>query len=102
VIGGIGTLPGAIWGSLLVVLLQTYATDVATSHGLSATVGANIPVAAYGVILILVMLIFPQGLHGALRRLFTGFAAPRRPTPEKEGTHEIEPTELPRPKNPAI
>jgi branched-chain amino acid transport system permease protein len=69
VIGGVGTLPGAIWGSLVVVLLQTYITDVATSHGLSPTVGANIPVAAYGVVLILIMLLFPQGLHGALRKI---------------------------------
>jgi branched-chain amino acid transport system permease protein len=81
VIGGLGTLPGAIWGSLIIVLVQTYITDVATSHGLSATVGANIPVAAYGLILILVMLAFPRGIQGAVRRLFIGFAQH-----EKEGT----------------
>jgi len=69
VIGGLGTLPGAIWGSLLVVLVPTYITDVATSHGVSSTVGANIPVVAYGVILIVVMLAFPQGLQGAVRKL---------------------------------
>jgi branched-chain amino acid transport system permease protein len=75
VIGGLGALPGAIWGSLLVVLLPTYVTDVATGHGLSATVGANIPILAYGVILIVVMLVFPQGLQGALRMLFTATPA---------------------------
>jgi branched-chain amino acid transport system permease protein len=71
VIGGLGTLPGAIWGSLLVVLLPTYITDIATSHGLSSSVGSNIPIVAYGVILIVVMLAFPQGIQGALRKLFT-------------------------------
>ena len=81
VIGGLGTLPGAIWGSMVIVLLQTYITDVATSHGLSATVGANIPIAAYGLILILVMLAFPQGLQGAVRRLVAGFAQ----QPERRG-----------------
>jgi branched-chain amino acid transport system permease protein len=88
VIGGLGTLPGAIWGAMVVVLLQTYITDVATSHGLSATVGANIPVAAYGLILIVVMLAFPQGIQGAIRKLFTGFASsPLRDShPQKEGT----------------
>jgi branched-chain amino acid transport system permease protein len=73
VIGGLGTLFGAIWGSLVIVLVPTYATDVATSHGLSTSIASNIPVAAYGVVLILVMLIFPQGIHGAvlwLLRLF--------------------------------
>ncbi len=73
VIGGLGSLPGALWGSLLIVLVPTYATDVATSHGLSSSVGANIPVVAYGVILILVMLVFPQGIQGALRWVVTTF-----------------------------
>jgi branched-chain amino acid transport system permease protein len=67
VIGGLGTLPGAIWGSLVIVLVPTYATDVATSHGLSSSVASNIPIAAYGVVLILVMLAFPQGIQGAAR-----------------------------------
>ena len=69
VIGGLGTLPGAVWGSLVIVLVPTYATDVATSHGLSSSVASNIPVAAYGAVLILVMLIFPQGIQGAVRWL---------------------------------
>ena len=43
VIGGLGSLAGALWGSLVIVLVPTYVTDVATSHGLSSSVGANIP-----------------------------------------------------------
>jgi branched-chain amino acid transport system permease protein len=69
VIGGLGTLPGAVWGSLVIVLVPTYATDVATSHGLSTSVASNIPVAAYGAVLILVMLVFPQGIQGGVRWL---------------------------------
>jgi branched-chain amino acid transport system permease protein len=76
VIGGLGSLPGALWGSLLIVLLPTYVTDVATSHGLSSSVGSNIPIAAYGAVLILVMLVFPQGIQGGLRRLVTLFTGP--------------------------
>jgi branched-chain amino acid transport system permease protein len=70
VIGGLGSLAGALWGSLVIVLVPTYVTDVATSHGLSSTVAANIPVAAYGVVLIAVILIFPDGIQGGLRRFF--------------------------------
>jgi branched-chain amino acid transport system permease protein len=73
VIGGLGSLPGALWGSLLIVLLPTYITDVATSQGLSTTVGANIPIVVYGVVLILVMLVFPEGIQGALRWVITTF-----------------------------
>jgi branched-chain amino acid transport system permease protein len=69
VIGGLGSLAGAVWGSLVIVFLPTYVTDVATSHGLSSTVAANIPVAAYGVVLVAVMLAFPGGIQGAVRRL---------------------------------
>ena len=69
VLGGLGTLAGALWGALVIVLVPTYVTDVATSHGLSGGVAANIPIAAYGVVLIVVMLLFPQGIQGGLRRL---------------------------------
>ena len=86
VIGGLGTLPGAVWGSLVIVLVPTYATDVATSHGLSTSVASNIPVAAYGVVLILVMLIFPQGIQGGVRWLLglVGISAART-RPEASG-----------------
>jgi branched-chain amino acid transport system permease protein len=96
VIGGLGTLPGAIWGSLVIVLVPTYATDVATSHGLSSAVASNIPIAAYGAVLILVMLLFPQGIQGAVRWLLGLFGISSARTwrtaplpdarPEKEGT----------------
>jgi branched-chain amino acid transport system permease protein len=76
VIGGLGSLPGALWGSLLIVLVPTYVTDVATSHGLSSSAGSNIPIAAYGAVLILVMLAFPQGIQGGLHRLLTLFTGP--------------------------
>ena len=76
-LGGLGTLTGALWGALVIVLVPTYVTDVATSHGFSGGVAANIPIAAYGVVLIVVMLIFPQGIQGGLRRLAKQFL----PTP---------------------
>ena len=81
VIGGLGSLPGALWGSLLIVLVPTYVTDVATSHGLSSSAGSNIPIAAYGAVLILVMLAFPQGIQGGLHRLLTLFTGPEHKTP---------------------
>jgi branched-chain amino acid transport system permease protein len=69
VVGGLGSLAGAVWGSLLLVLLPTYATDVATSVGLSSSAGSNIPIVAYGVALIIVMIAFPRGIQGGLRQL---------------------------------
>src|SRR6202023_3659886 len=37
VIGGLGSLPGALWGSLVIVLVPTYVTDVATSQDRQST-----------------------------------------------------------------
>src|SRR3974390_2217 len=47
VIGGLGSLPGALWGSLVIVLVPVYVTDVSTSHGLSSSGGSNIPIPPY-------------------------------------------------------
>jgi branched-chain amino acid transport system permease protein len=79
VLGGLGSLAGALWGALVIVLVPTYVTDVATSHGLSTTVAANLPIAAYGVVLIVVMILFPDGIQGGLRRL-AGPLLPANPT----------------------
>src|SRR5258708_10593427 len=77
VLGGLGSLPGAIWGaSLVLVLVRTYLQNVAISHGLASSTSASIAVIAYGVVLVLVMLVFPAGIQGGLRRLF----GPVRPT----------------------
>ncbi|MBV9793566.1 MAG: branched-chain amino acid ABC transporter permease [Actinobacteria bacterium] len=102
VLGGLGTLPGALWGSLVLVLVPTYLTNVGSSHGLSSAASSSVPIAAYGVILIVVMLVFPSGIQGGLRRLFGSatpmppvlsrrripFTALRRPAPGRENQEE--------------
>ena len=80
VVGGLGSLPGALWGSLLLVLVPSFLTNVAASHGLSGGASSSVPIAVYGVVLIVVMLVFPTGIQGALRRLF-GPASPAVGTP---------------------
>ena len=69
VLGGLGSLAGAVWGSAVLVLAPTYLENVATSHGMTATTSASVPILAYGVVLIAVMLAFPAGIQGALVRL---------------------------------
>jgi branched-chain amino acid transport system permease protein len=96
VIGGLGSLTGALWGSLLFVLVPTFLTNVASSHGLSSGASSSIPIAAYGVVLILVMLLFPAGIQGGLRRLLgpvtpaqgPPFSAWRRHRPATEHQEE--------------
>jgi branched-chain amino acid transport system permease protein len=69
VLGGLGSLSGAIWGSILLVIVPVYLTNVATSHGLTQTTSSSIPILAYGVVLIVVMLAFPRGIAGGISRL---------------------------------
>jgi len=80
ILGGLGSLTGAVWGSIVIVFVPTYVQDVATSHGLSSAASSNVPIAAYGVVLIVVMLLFPAGIQGGLRRLL-GPAAPAASAP---------------------
>jgi branched-chain amino acid transport system permease protein len=80
VLGGLGSLAGAVWGTLLFVFVPTFLTNVAQSHGLNSSASSSVPIAAYGVVLIVVMLIFPAGIQGAVRRLL-GIAAPAAGAP---------------------
>ena len=67
VIGGLGSLVGAILGSALLVFLRPAVTNLGLNGGLSAAQAANIAPLAYGVVLILVMLLAPRGLVGSVR-----------------------------------
>jgi branched-chain amino acid transport system permease protein len=69
VIGGLGSLSGAIWGAALLVLLPNWSTDIAGSLSLSSNVQSNLPFAIYGVVLIVAMLVWPSGIQGGVRAL---------------------------------
>jgi branched-chain amino acid transport system permease protein len=66
VLGGLGSLAGAVYGSVIVTLLPTWVTDIAQSAHLSRTIYANVPLVAYGIVLIAVILLFPAGLQGGV------------------------------------
>jgi branched-chain amino acid transport system permease protein len=71
VLGGLGSLLGAMWGAALLTLLPNWTTDLAHSFSLSTKVSANLPLAVYGVVLIVAMIVWPSGIQGGVR-------APRR------------------------
>jgi branched-chain amino acid transport system permease protein len=88
IIGGLGSLAGAVYGSLVLVFLPTWADNFGASHNLGSNIRANIPIAIYGAVLIIAMLVFPQGLQGALRRLLslvTGIVRRRGPRTARHG-----------------
>ena len=69
VLGGLGTISGAVYGSLLLVFLPTWSADLAVAMDLSRDIYANLPIAIYGVVLVLVMALFPSGIQGAVSRV---------------------------------
>ncbi len=80
VLGGLGSLVGAIWGAALLVLLPNWTNDIANAFSLSTNVKNNMPLAIYGIVLIGAMLIWPSGIQGGVRALGASLrgARPRR------------------------
>ena len=64
VVGGLGTLPGPIFGGLLIVYLWVTPFYATLEH-----VPKEAPPVIYGLLTILVMFAVPQGLVGTLRRV---------------------------------
>jgi branched-chain amino acid transport system permease protein len=72
VVGGLGSLAGAVWGSLLLVLLpwltDTLAGGLDLSPGLQQRLAGNLPLSLFGLLLIIVMIAAPGGIQGLLDR----------------------------------
>jgi branched-chain amino acid transport system permease protein len=77
VIGGLGSLTGAVVGSVIVVYLSIELQKFTDSLGLSQASGQrlhdNLPPAVYGLLLVLFMLLLPGGIAGLLRRAVAPF-----------------------------
>ncbi|RBY96206.1 branched-chain amino acid ABC transporter permease [Blastococcus sp. TF02-8] len=67
VIGGLGSLLGALLGSALLVFLPPFVTDLGTGSGLSSTEAAQLAPFVYGVVLIVAMIFAPAGFVGTIR-----------------------------------
>ena len=76
VVGGLGSLAGAVWGALLLVLLPDLTHSLAQQFTLSPAVAqrleGNLPLAIFGLTLIVVMIAAPGGIQGLVRRLTRG------------------------------
>jgi branched-chain amino acid transport system permease protein len=69
VIGGLGSLAGAVWGSIVLVFVPALTSGMASSLNVPSSVANNLPLAIYGAILVIAMLAAPHGIQGALKRL---------------------------------
>jgi branched-chain amino acid transport system permease protein len=69
VVGGLGSLTGALLGSALLVFLPPAVTNLGTAAGLDGTQAAQLAPFVYGAVLVLVMLLAPSGAVGVAKRL---------------------------------
>lgn len=69
VVGGLGSLPGALLGSALLVFLPPAVVQVGGAFGLDDTRSAQLAPLVHGVVLVLVILLAPAGVAGLIRRL---------------------------------
>ena len=67
VVGGLGSLLGAVIGSALLTFALQEITDRGLSAGLDSAQAANVAPLVFGVFLITVMLLAPQGIVGTIR-----------------------------------
>jgi branched-chain amino acid transport system permease protein len=80
VLGGLGSLAGAVWGAALLVVLPNLTESVTDQLTLSPSAAqrleGNLPLAIFGLTLVVVMIAAPGGLQGLVRRV--GSAVSRR------------------------
>ena len=74
VIGGLGSLSGAVIGSFILVYLPVWTSGFASSLNLSSNVANNVPLAIYGIVLIVAILVFPRGIAGGGGSIVRGAA----------------------------
>jgi len=82
VVGGLGSLGGALFGALFIEFVPNIADQLTVSFGESAKA---LPGAIYGVLLILVMAAMPMGAAGAARAAARALASSRGAKVEKSG-----------------
>jgi branched-chain amino acid transport system permease protein len=74
VLGGLGSMWGAVIGGVIIEFLPLWTQSI--SQGASSII--------YGIALIVVMIVVPSGIAGAIRRAFVTVIRPlRRGTPER-------------------
>ncbi|WP_107771946.1 branched-chain amino acid ABC transporter permease [Nocardioides sediminis] len=78
VLGGLGSLAGALIGAALLTFLPSVVTDIGTDAGLSDIQAAELAPLVYGLVMVAVILLAPAGIVGSLRGALLRARARRR------------------------
>lgn len=80
-VGGLGSIWGAVLGTVAIKIIVFYLGSLGTAAGMPDYAPAVLSYAAYGILLILVLLFLPHGVVPELRDRLTRLARPRGPAP---------------------
>lgn len=86
VLGGLGSLTGAVVGAGLLTFLPPLVTDAGSAAGLDDIRAAELTPLVYGVVMVLVILLAPRGLVGSLRLGLARLRSTRTPSPPASAT----------------
>jgi len=82
VVGGLGSLWGALWGSIILIVLpdtiNTVVGNLTTDAAFLNRLNGSLALAVFGVALVLVMLVAPGGIQGLVYRLVRWLTGRRR------------------------
>jgi branched-chain amino acid transport system permease protein len=81
VIGGLGSLAGALYGAVAIVFLPQVSNGLTGAVHLPTAVRDNMPLALYGAVFVITMLAFPNGIQGGLRLIRQRLRARLRSNP---------------------
>ena len=76
VLGGLGSLTGALVGAALLTFLPQVVTDAGIAAGLDDIRAAELAPLVYGLVMVAVILLAPAGLVGSLRLAWHRLALP--------------------------
>jgi branched-chain amino acid transport system permease protein len=97
VLGGTGTLIGMVWGGILLVYLPQWSTSLSNGFNLGSGGNAYLATIIFGVVLIVAMLVAPNGIQGFLRWLWAHrprpWSGPQSPSDEIHTDDESSTTE---------
>lgn len=78
VLGGLGSLAGALIGAALLTFLPSVVTDLGSAAGLSDIKAAELAPLVYGLVMVAVILVAPTGIAGSLRSALAKWRSARR------------------------
>jgi branched-chain amino acid transport system permease protein len=86
ILGGTGTIVGMVWGGILLVYIPQWSTSLSSDFNLGTGANAYLATIIFGLVLIVAMMVAPNGIQGGVRWAWARITRPRKkpsdaPTP---------------------